>query len=109
MKQKVARMTKLFLKEGGGEEQQTAKLLANFMSQRVVQPFVPSKSATKTPQEKFAENALKTLAAAKKKSMKPGCAADMLRRHILAAGTSGPLTEDSDSANKVVMILILII
>ena len=36
MKQKVARMTKLFLKEGGGKEEQTAKLLANFMSQRLV-------------------------------------------------------------------------
>ena len=93
MKQKVARMTKLFLKEGGGNEELTAKLFANFMSQRVVQPFFPKD--LETSQEKFGENALLTLTEAKKKSIKPGCAADLFRRHILAAGTSGPLTKDS--------------
>ena len=58
----------------------------------MVQPFVPTTSMT--PEQKFGANSLLTLTEAKKKSIKPGSPADMLRRNILAAGSSGPLTKN---------------
>lgn len=92
MKSKVARVTQVLFEEGKGNADVTAKLFANFVSQRVVSPFLAQESTT--PQQRFADNVLKTLAKAKKVARKPGCPADMLRRNILAAGAAGPLTEE---------------
>lgn len=90
MRTKVARVTQAFLDEGGGNVDLTAKLYANFASQRSVQPFVPRQMVT--PQQRFGENALATLSEAKKVNRKAGCAADMLRRSIIVAGSAGPLS-----------------
>ena len=88
---KVRRVTKAFFEEGGGNMEMTAKLLSNFTSQRLLKPFV-SPTHKLTPQERFGENAIATLKAAKKSASKAGSPADILRRHIIAAGSAGPLT-----------------
>ena len=91
MKQKAKRVTDVFLQEGGGNEETTAQLFANFSAQRVVSPFQAS-SKNVAPQQIFGENVLATLRKAREVSIKPGCPADMFRRAVLAAGAEGPLS-----------------
>ena len=90
MKRKVQRLTKVFMAEGGGNQEITSQLFANFTSQRVVKPFV--KRSVDSPQTKFGENALMALKEARKISQKPGSQADMFRRNVLVAGACGPLS-----------------
>ena len=90
MKSKIQKLTEVFLEAGGGNADATAQLFANFTSQRVIQPFVAREM--ETPQQRFGENALATLEEIKKTTRKAGCAADMIRRHILVAGSAGPLS-----------------
>ena len=98
MKRKVAAMTKALMAEGGGNQDVTAQIFANFTSQRVVQPFV--KVSLDSPQIKFAKNALLTLKHARKLSLKPGSQADMFRRNILVAGACGPLSPNPVCVNN---------
>lgn len=90
MRNKVSRVTRMLLHEGGGDAEMTARLFANFASQRVVKPFV--KSTKESVQQQFGENVLATLSEAKKVTRKKGCPTDILRRHILVAGSPGPLS-----------------
>ena len=90
MKRKVSKLTAVALDEGDGDEDTTAQLIANFMSQRVVSPFV--RLPTKTPRDNFAANAITTLKEARKVALKPGCPADMYRRAVISAGAHGPMS-----------------
>ena len=90
MQQKVAKVTKVLFEEGNGNANLTGRILANFTRQRVVQPFVRNTEAT--PQELFGNNALSTVLQTKKVNRKAGCDADMLRRHVIASGASGPMS-----------------
>ena len=87
MQRRVATLTASFLNAGDGDKKFTAQIFANFASQRVVKPFVPlPKPSLAEPQQRFGDNVLKTLSAAKKASSKPGSAADKMRRQLISAG-----------------------
>ena len=101
MKNKVANVTQALYEEGGGDEQKTAQVFSNFISQLAVKPFMSPTSETE--QHKFGTNALATLAKTKECCRKPGSPADIFRRHVIVAGATGPL------ANKQVLILIFMI
>ena len=96
MKRAVASLTDTFLAKAGGDEEHAASLLSNFLSQRLVQPFIYVNPSDKSPVEKFGSNAQTTLLALKRhiSCCKPGSPADIMRRHIIASGASGPLTSE---------------
>ena len=90
MKRKVAKLKAVALNEGDGDVNTTAQVLANFLSQRVVSPFI--RLPIETPRDNFATNVIATLKEAKKVSRKPGCPADMYRRAVISAGATGPMS-----------------
>ena len=92
MQRRVATLTESFLNAGDGDQEFTAQMFANFASQRAVKPFVPLLTADtqqRLPTQRFGDNVLKTLSAAKKVSAKAGSAADIMRRQLISAGTCG--------------------
>ena len=90
MRSKVTKLTQMFFDKGSGDQQQTAQLFANFISQRAVCPFV--KPLIETPRDRFAENTLETLKKVRAQALKPGGSADMFRRAVIASGACGPLS-----------------
>lgn len=95
MKEKVIAMTRDFFDNGSGDQRQTAQLLANFLSQRAVTPFVSP--ALDTPRDRFGQNSLETLKQVRSQATKAGGPADMFRRAVIAAGGSGPLSQNEVS------------
>lgn len=87
MQRRVQKLTDSFLNAGDGDTKFTAQIFANFASQRAVKPFVPILMGD--TQQRFGDNVLKTLRAAKRSSTKPGCPADLMRRQLISAGARG--------------------
>ena len=87
MQRRVQMLTNSFLNAGDGDKLFTAQIFSNFAVQRAVKPFVPLVLAD--AQQRFGDNVLKTLSAAKKASSKPGCPADIMRRQLISAGACG--------------------
>lgn len=92
MIRKVTALTSTFLAESNADKQQAAALLSNFLSQKVVQPFVFRED--QTPVEKFGKNVVATVKAAKKSNRCSGTPADMLRRTAIVCGAHGPLSKE---------------
>ena len=92
MKNKLRRLSQALYEEGGGKAEDMSQLVANLTNTRAIKPFIPVN--VNSPQLKFALNSLETVKSCKKMNRKSGSPADLMRRAIIAAGATGPLSNE---------------
>ena len=92
LQRNVKRLTDTFMYICGGDEKKAAKVLSNFLVQKAVQPFVYNSMPSAI--EKFGENVRETVMKLKISAacQHVGSLADMMKRGIVVAGASGPLS-----------------